>query len=298
MDTQLGLFDGATYSPFDQGEEETPLPGPSRKLDLARYHLIQVNTSGGKDSQTALRVVSEMAEVQGVKDRLVAFHCNLGEVEWPGTIELAERQAIQHGVDFAWARREQHDGESLLGYARRRGKWPSPRFRWCTSDFKRSVGDKFLRARSKQIRKNGVEHVRILNVFGFRAEESSARAKRPVFVENERLSIRARTVEDWLPIHHWTTDDVWRSIRGSGVPYHPAYDPPHNMSRLSCVLCIFAPRGQLISAGRANPELLERYVEVEREIGHDFRQGLPLSEIQAAIRAGERATTDDGLWGM
>lgn len=47
-------------------------------MNLQDYDVILVNTSGGKDSQTALDVVHKMAVEQGVADRMVAVHADLG----------------------------------------------------------------------------------------------------------------------------------------------------------------------------------------------------------------------------
>jgi 3'-phosphoadenosine 5'-phosphosulfate sulfotransferase (PAPS reductase)/FAD synthetase len=59
-------------------------------------------------------------------------------------------------------------------------------------------------------------------------------------------------VNRWLPIFDWSTEQVWRAIRLTGLPYHPAYDL-RGVARLSCVLCVLAPRAQLIAGARANP---------------------------------------------
>jgi hypothetical protein len=69
------------------------------------------------------------------------------------------------------------------------------------------------------------------------------------------------------------------------VPWHRAYDL--GMPRLSCCFCIFAPRSALLLAGKHNPELLDEYVRVEKEIGHSFRLELPLAEVQRALAEGE-----------
>ena len=58
------------------------------------------------------------------------------------------------------------------------------------------------------------------------------------------------------------------------------------MPRLSCCFCIFAPKDALVIAGRANPELLAEYVAVEQEIGHSFRNGFKIAEVQKAIADG------------
>ena len=54
-------------------------------MDLTTYDIILVNTSGGKDSQSMLDFVHGLAAEQGVADRLVAVHANLGRMEWQGS---------------------------------------------------------------------------------------------------------------------------------------------------------------------------------------------------------------------
>lgn len=120
---------------------------------------------------------------------------------------------------------------------------------------------------------------------GLRAEESPARARRKPFDNDLRSRNGRRVVDVWLPLHAWTAAQVWERIRASGVRHHPAYDL--GMPRLSCCFCIFSPRSALLLAGRHNPELLAEYVAVERQIGHTFRQELPLASIQEALAAGE-----------
>lgn len=59
------------------------------------------------------------------------------------------------------------------------------------------------------------------------------------------------------------------------------------MPRLSCVFCVFAPKPALMLAGKHNPELLQQYVDLEREIDHKFTQNLSLVEIMEALQRGE-----------
>ena len=63
-------------------------------------------------------------------------------------------------------------------------------------------------------------------------------------------------IDDWLPLHDWSVDQVWGRIRASGVPHHPAYEL--GMPRLSCCFCIFSPRSALLlvglSACRSQPD--------------------------------------------
>lgn len=261
--------------------------------DLSTFKWIVVNSSGGKDSQTALQVTIATCLSQGFDlSHVVVSHQDLGRMEWQGTKALAEAQAAHYGLEFIVTRYRNAEGEhpSLLDYVRKRGKWPSNKQRFCTSDFKRGPGSRVITMLTKR------EPGDVLQVFGFRAEESPARAKKVEFTPNTRLSSRSRRVCDWLPIHEMKEDEVWQRIRNSGVPYHRAYDL--GMKRLSCVFCIFAPRAALITAGTHNSELLEEYVQLEREIGHDFQHNKPLAAIQEAIAAGEQPTDQDEPWNM
>lgn len=251
--------------------------------DLRHFRWIVVNSSGGKDSQTALRVVVEECDRQGVnRSRIVVSHQCLGRMEWDGTKELVLQHASNYGlrVEITKYRNRHGEEKTLLDYVRRRGKWPDNKNRYCTSDFKRSPGRRVLTALYRE------SPGAILQVFGFRADESPARAKRHPLILNTFASSKSREVWDWLPIHHWSEAEVWRSIRESGVPYHSAYDL--GMPRLSCCFCIFAPRDALLISGRANQRLLDEYCAVEREIGHTFQNGRSIQEIRTAIENGEQ----------
>lgn len=196
-----------------------------------------------------------------------------------------------------------------------RGMWPSSTERLCTSTFKRDTANTAMTAladeargeqpvRKKRRRKGEPKpppprKPRILQCFGFRAQESTRRKKLKPFTVDGRTTNTRKTVEVWLPIHGWKVEEVWARIKQAGTRHHWAYDK--GMSRLSCRFCIFAPRSQLILSGRLNPELLQEYVEVEQRIGHRFRLELSLVEVQQAIangETGEECGGDDGCWNM
>ncbi len=120
--------------------------------NLWAYDWIVVNSSGGKDSQAMLDEVFWEAVRQGVVDRVVVAHADLGRVEWPGTKELAQQQAEHYGLPFFVVRRPQGD---LIEHVRQRaaalkakGKvapaWPSPSARYCTSHHKVDQIDKLV----------------------------------------------------------------------------------------------------------------------------------------------------------
>ena len=264
-------------------------------IDLKPYRWIVVNSSAGKDSQVALGVMVEAADQQGVpRDRIVVSHQCLGEAEWPGTRDLAIRQAAHYGLRFEVSRyrNADHVELSLLDYILKRGKWPDNKNRYCTSDFKRGPGRRVI---VKLFREAPGD---MLNIFGFRSEESPARAKKIVLAENRICTTQSRRVMDYLPVYDFTLKQIWDYIHASGVPFHYAY--ALGMPRLSCMFCIFAPRAALMIAGKANPALLKRYVDAEVAMGHAFQNKKPLALIQAALDAGEQPDVKalTGAWNM
>lgn len=253
-------------------------------MNLHDYDRVILNTSSGKDSQTIVRLVSQLAAAQGYdRARMVCAHADLGEMEWPGTVELASAQSKHYGLRFWKMARPQGD---LLTHIEQRGMWPSNTARYCTSDHKRGQIRKLMTELVQEITLGFRRPtVRILNVMGMRADESPARSKLQPFAHDASASNIKRHVDTWLPIHAWSTKDVWTDIKASGVPYHKAYDL--GMPRLSCVFCIFSPPAALMIAGRNNPELLAKYVAAEKRMDHTFRKDFPIERVQTAIANGE-----------
>jgi 3'-phosphoadenosine 5'-phosphosulfate sulfotransferase (PAPS reductase)/FAD synthetase len=248
--------------------------------DLTSYDVILVNTSGGKDSSVMAHQVITQAKAAGVVDRVVLVHATFRE-EWQGTEALVHRQAAAlGGIPVEVCRRH----EELLDYVARRGKWPSNKARYCTSEFKRAPIDKVI----TRIATRPGHQVKVLNCMGLRAQESSARAKKVAFERDARRTNSKRLVDVWLPIFSMSTAAVWAYIREHAIEQHEAY--ALGMPRLSCVFCIFAPRNALLLAGKHNPDLLAEYVAVEKTIGHTFREDQSITEIQEALAAGEQPT--------
>lgn len=188
--------------------------------------------------------------------------------------------------------------------------WPSSAARWCTSDHKTSQVVKLITRLVDELDPKRLgRRVRILNCLGIRAAESVARSKktpfgldpanwskppvvalpaRPATAKRQAVPARLgregvehgrRQVDRWLPIFHWTEDEVWTEIRRSGLPHHPAYDA--GMTRLSCVFCVLASKSDLVRAAQLRPDLAQVYVEVEQQVGHRFRNDLSMAEIVA-----------------
>lgn len=262
-------------------------------ITLTDYDRVIISSSGGKDSQAQLTFLVELAREQGYPlDRMTVAHADLGRSEWPGTGELAQAQADHYGLEMRVVKRPQGD---LLTQVEARGKWPSSKQRYCTSDQKRGQLAKIVTGLHREAREAGhTGTYRVLECLGMRRQESPARAKLDPFTRNARLSTKTRTVNTWLPIHDWDVSQVWDTINQSGAPHHKAYDL--GMPRLSCMFCIFSPKAGLVLAGRHNRDALVEHVAVEQRIGHKFRKELALADVLEAVDAGEQGAVAD--WAM
>lgn len=259
--------------------------------DLSSYDCILVNSSAGKDSQAMLDYLVSLADSQGVsRDRFVVVHCDLGRVEWTGTLELAQEQAEHYGLRFEVVRRDLGDlltqveqrHEANLAKGRDIAPWPSSTTRWCTSDQKTSQVLKLITSLTKELAVTG-RKVRILNCLGIRAQESAARAKKASFEKDPKACNGKRDVDRWLPIFDWSEEQVWDRIHASGVRYHEAYEV--GMERLSCCFCVLASRKDLTIAAKHNPELAQEYLAVEVRVGKRFTNDLSMADIIAAAAA-------------
>ncbi|WP_017541555.1 phosphoadenosine phosphosulfate reductase domain-containing protein [Nocardiopsis halophila] len=272
---------------------------PGTAPALTAYDVVLVNVSGGKDSQAALDVTMEAARTAGVADRVVVVHADLGEAEWPGTRALAEEHAAHYRARFeVVARRSGGAVETILERTEKRGKWPDAARRWCTSDHKRGPVRTLMTRLAAELREGGAvtdRPVHFLNVMGMRAQESRARARKTAYAHDAAASNGRRHVDEWRPIHAFTADEVWARIWAAGTRPHWAYSA--GMSRLSCRFCVLASRDDLVCSARLNPDLAQRYAEVEARIGHRFRQDLSMAEIIAqADKAAPAAPEQPALW--
>lgn len=316
---------GPLPSPLRElGSAPVNRPPPSELPDLASFDLIVVSTSGGKDSQVALDVAVRECVSAGVLERLFVLHADLGDDEWLGAGEVAQAQAAHYHVPFARCSRigqlklddrgtlynkgetfgDLHDYVTRRKAAHIRGDqaskpaWYSPSVRFCTSEFKRSplrlATTRLIKQWRTQASGRRSTRCRVLSVQGLRADESRARAKRSPLSLDKPFSNSRREVWTWLPIHDWTARHVWSVIRDSGAPYHWAYDV--GMPRLSCSLCIFAPRQALTLSGHYNRKRLLEKIELERSTGDTFKADLALSEVLDEVEAGVWPQTED--WTM
>ena len=242
--------------------------------------LFAVSHSGGKDSQAMMiRLLRVVPAAQ-----IVAVHASLGEVEWEGAQELAAKQASDAGVPFIVARAVKTFFEMVEHrYKVRPGPnspcWPSAANRQCTSDLKRGPI-------VREVRRFAAAHgyTKVVSCQGIRAQESASRSKLEPFKRSERNSIRTRDWFDYLPIFDLSADEVFRTISEAEQEPHWAYADGNE--RLSCVFCIFGSPRDIAHGARRRPELLGRYLEVERRTGYTMHMSRkPLRQL---VAEGER----------
>ena len=249
---------------------------PSPEALIRQGALFVINHSGGKDSQAMMIRLLERIP----KEQLLVIHASLGEVEWDGALELAQKQAADAGVPFIVAKATKTFFEMVEHrYKNKPGPnsscWPSSQTRQCTSDLKRGPCEREVRRYAKA---HGFTTV--VTSLGIRAQESSSRAKRVPFTKTQRGCTRTRTWYEWNPIHDMSVDEVFSTIHKAGQKPHWAYSEGN--ARLSCVFCIFGHPIDLANGAKHRPELYQKYLEIERRTGYTMHQSRkPLSELVA-----------------
>ncbi len=228
------------------------LPENIRTLNKKKAVFV-VNHSGGKDSQAMYLYLRKFIPF----DRLIIIHADMPGVDWEGIDDHINNTIDNNYYEIVRARK------TFFEMVFHRKMWPSPTNRQCTSDLKRGPIEKairhYLKARKLKL---------IVNCMGMRAEESSHRAKAKPFEFDKRNSKAGREWYKWLPIHPWLESQVFSEIEKAGQSPHWAYGK--GMSRLSCCFCIMSSEKDLKTAGRLKPELLEKYIEIEKTINHTF----------------------------
>lgn len=235
--------------------------------------LVVVNDSGGKDSAAAGLVMASVTP----PEQVLHVHATLGESEWPGTDHQAQLHAQHTGGTFISVQA----ARTLLEMVERRHAtrpssppWASPKYRYCTSDGKRQPLDRAIKAYAKA---HG--YTRVISVMGLRAQESRARAQKPVCVLCPRNTIADRTLvsgavkpgREWLnflPIHAMSTDEVFGRIEDAGLRRHYAYDLGNE--RVSCILCHMGSKADLINGATHNPGVYQKYARMEIRTGFTF----------------------------
>ena len=260
--------------------------------------------SGGKDSQEMYNNL--VFDLQIPEEQIVVVHAHLGEIEWDGIVDHIEGN-ITHPLNIVQAVTRGGEKNDFLKMVTKRGMWPAPKYRQCTSDLKRGPIYKFIR---KVMKERNVKLA--VNCTGMRAQESTARAKKQPWSLNKELSRAGRTVYEFMPIHAWSTEEVFNGIYDRGQKPFAAYGERGELNeRLSCVFCIMGSVNDHRHGAKQRPELFAKLVQMEKEMDHTMfpgetleeRNGIVAEEVQFDTACqgcgGEEASTqdeDDGEW--
>jgi 3'-phosphoadenosine 5'-phosphosulfate sulfotransferase (PAPS reductase)/FAD synthetase len=241
---------------------------PAIAAEIEASALFAISHSGGKGSQAMTILLRKVVPA----NQIVVVHASLGRVEWPGTLRHVQRTTEGLPLILAHARTD------LLAMVRRRGRWPTPGIRQCTSDLKRGPITREVR---RYLHARPQHGLRVVSCMGMRTDERARRAKQSPLKINTRNSVAGRHWLDWLPIHHLTEAEVFETIAAAGQRPHWVYRA--GMSRCSCSFCIMASRDDLRRAARLRPKLAAEYVALEEEIGHTLSPSrVPLRRLFGA----------------
>lgn len=230
-------------------------------LDLRQFDKIFISVSGGKDSHAMLFLVRELAERQGVLDRLIAMYADTG-MEWHNAGAHVERICSAAGVPLEIVYPYRSMIDNIKWYRDRINRkgggvfFPTVRCRYCTANQKIQPMDKLVTKYTGMV----------LKVTGERWQESKARSAYSEFVKIDRMSTKKRRVYGWRPMLAFKEADIWAMVRDTGIPRHVCYDM--GCDRLGCAGCIFSGDHDLKIEMRENPVIFEALDRLEVESGY------------------------------
>lgn len=263
--------------------EDTVLGAADPVQLLQQGAALVLSVSGGKDSDAMSHHLLERRTRERWSGEVVMVHADLGRAEWGTTADyvqaLAQRKGVplyivrwQHGdlIDRIWQRYYADPSRPC---------WPSSSARYCTSDLKRGPISRWIR--------HQFPTGNVICAMGLRAEESAGRAKKETITIREDCTAptRNRFVLNWLPIHDWSTHDVWHCIQAHGGHHHPAYTLGNQ--RLSCACCVLGSVNDLINGAIHNSDTYRELCRIEAVTGYSFRKDFWLSSLHPDLLPAE-----------
>lgn len=242
-----------------------------------------VSISGGKDSTATLLTAIE----RGAENLRVVF-CDTGH-EHPQTLDYIRYLADATGIDIEWIKAEfsadiarkrariespdtdwprhlraaalevlQPTGIPMLDLVLWKGRFPSTKTKFCTEFLKRrpfeqQIVEPLIGSREFQ---------RVVTWVGVRRDESAARAN--VAEWEMQFGDPDTGAGLWMhrPIAAWTAQDVFALHRRHSIRWNPLYE--QGMSRVGCMPCINARKGEMREIARRFPEEIARVAAWER----------------------------------
>ena len=126
-------------------------------------------------------------------------------------------------------------------------------------------------------RQYAVEHPKPLLILGIRADESRHRATLPMFGPDTFDGIKRYRVPIYRPLLHWTEDDVLSFLQAHDMPLNPVY---RYVQRTGCWCCPLSKASEsALHFCQLHPELAQRWVDLEEEIGHTWKYKQSLADL-------------------
>lgn len=267
---------------------------PEIDAALAADAVVAIGVSGGKDSDAcAIATVAHLDAIGHTGPRIL-IHADLGVVEWKDSLPGCVRLAAKLGLELIVCRRAAGDmmdrwegrwNNNVARYVdlscvKKILPWSTPSMRFCTSELKAQVVSSALRKRFPT--------ETVISVTGIRRQESSARAKAPVWGIDKKLSRKDAVGLVWNPIIDWLIEQVLATIALAGLPLHEAYTT-YGASRVSCAFCIMSAAKDLLAAVGCtdNHDLYRRMVALEIQSTYAFQGGKWLGDVAPHLLSAE-----------
>lgn len=273
-------------------------------IDWAAYDVVIVAFSGGKDS---LACLLHILDAGCPKEKIELWHHDIDGkgadfMDWACTPGYCRGVAAALGVKlfFSWKVNgfegemlrkdaptaaiafETSEGVTTVGGDSKslgtRLQFPqvSPDLsvRWCSAYLKIDVASRAITNQVRFLNKS------TLFITGERAEESASRSRyakeEPHRADNRQGKRAVRRVDQWRPVHAWTTEQVWEIIRKYRVKAHPCYRL--GWARCSCACCIFGSANQWASIRAVSPVQFDKVLNFEKIFGKTIDRKLSVSE--------------------
>jgi len=248
---------------------------------------IVAGSSGGKDSSVLVIRLNQFLNALHYQGERLIVHADLGRIEHVESIDHVRKLAAFVGWPLLIAKREKgdlldryeqrwHDNctrYALLECVNLISPFPAPMSPFCRSEVKVAP---IVQAVTKRF-----PGQIIISCVGLRAEESNARAKKPIFRLNDKFQRRNGSRGfDWHPIHNTTIEQVFLTHRKAGFPLHPQY--LRGNERLSCSFCFLGSKNDLTHGAevQTNHESYRIISALEIRSSFSYQQNAWLADLR------------------
>lgn len=265
---------------------------------------ILIAISGGKDSRLVAEQTVAYARNRNHSGRIILVYADLGRVVWSDALQQCRRLAQRLDVDLQivgrkagglmerWTTRWTNNVErySNLSCVKLILPWSTPALRFCTSELKTQVIQRWLRHTFKEP---------VICVLGIRRDESnSTKAGRGIAPVTKLYSQKPNGKKpelpigsvDWNAIVEVKTTTVFQIMHDSSDPIPSSY--LYGASRYSCAYCIMATKRDLLAATNDphNHDIYREQCELEIVSTFSFQSNLWLSDVAPHLLTPEQRT--------